>query len=80
MCQANLERLPRGLQVALALGLVALLAFPFFSTGFYALLTRATAAAASWRLAPLSQNTCKSKASARVCTYLTTKQLIAKVV
>jgi branched-chain amino acid transport system permease protein len=34
--QANLERLPRGLQVALALGLVALLAFPFFSTDFYA--------------------------------------------
>jgi branched-chain amino acid transport system permease protein len=34
--QANLERLPRGLQVALALGLVALLAFPFFSTEFYA--------------------------------------------
>jgi branched-chain amino acid transport system permease protein len=33
---ANLERLPRGLQVALALGLVALLAFPFFSTDFYA--------------------------------------------
>jgi branched-chain amino acid transport system permease protein len=34
--KANLERLPRGLQVALALGLVALLAFPFFSTDFYA--------------------------------------------
>lgn len=33
---SNLERLPRGLQVALALGLVALLAFPFFATDFYA--------------------------------------------
>jgi branched-chain amino acid transport system permease protein len=31
----HLERLPRGLQVALALGLVALLAFPFFGTDFY---------------------------------------------
>lgn len=34
--KANLERLPRGLQIALALGFVALLAFPFFSTDFYA--------------------------------------------
>ena len=34
--KANLERLPRGLQVALALGFVALAAFPFFSTDFYA--------------------------------------------
>lgn len=34
--QSHLEKLPRGLQVALALGLVALLAFPFFSTDFYA--------------------------------------------
>lgn len=33
--KANLETLPRGLQVALALALVALLAFPFFSTDFY---------------------------------------------
>lgn len=33
--KANLETLPRGLQVALALGLVALLAFPFFATDFY---------------------------------------------
>lgn len=32
----HLERLPRGLQVALALGLVALLAFPFVATDFYA--------------------------------------------
>jgi branched-chain amino acid transport system permease protein len=31
----HLERLPRGLQVALGLGLVALLAFPFFGTDFY---------------------------------------------
>jgi branched-chain amino acid transport system permease protein len=31
----HLERLPRGLQFALALGLVALLAFPFFGTDFY---------------------------------------------
>jgi branched-chain amino acid transport system permease protein len=35
IAQANLETLPRGLQVALALGLVALLAFPFASTDFY---------------------------------------------
>jgi branched-chain amino acid transport system permease protein len=34
--KTNLETLPRGLQVALVLGLVALLAFPFFSTDFYA--------------------------------------------
>jgi branched-chain amino acid transport system permease protein len=33
--KTNLERLPRGLQVALALGLAALLAFPFFGTDFY---------------------------------------------
>jgi branched-chain amino acid transport system permease protein len=33
--KANLETLPRGLQVALALALVALLAFPFFGTDFY---------------------------------------------
>jgi len=33
--QAHLETLPRGLQVALGLGLVALLAFPFFGTDFY---------------------------------------------
>lgn len=33
--KANLERLPRGLQVALALGLVALAAFPFVGTDFY---------------------------------------------
>jgi branched-chain amino acid transport system permease protein len=33
--QANLETLPRGLQVALGLGLVALVAFPFASTDFY---------------------------------------------
>jgi branched-chain amino acid transport system permease protein len=32
----HLERLPRGLQVALALGLLALLAFPFVATDFYA--------------------------------------------
>jgi len=32
----HLERLPRGLQVALALGLIALLAFPFVATDFYA--------------------------------------------
>lgn len=32
----HLERLPRGLQVALALGIVALLAFPFVATEFYA--------------------------------------------
>ena len=34
--QAHLEILPKGVQVALALGLVALLAFPFFGTEFYA--------------------------------------------
>lgn len=33
--KTNLETLPRGLQVALVLALVALLAFPFFSTDFY---------------------------------------------
>ena len=32
---ANLEVLPRGVQVALALGLVALAAFPFAGTDFY---------------------------------------------
>jgi branched-chain amino acid transport system permease protein len=32
----HLERLPRGLQVALALGLLTLLAFPFVATDFYA--------------------------------------------
>ena len=36
MVSANIERLPRGLQVALALGFVALLAFPFVGTDFYA--------------------------------------------
>ncbi len=33
--KANLEQLPRGLQVALALGFVALVAFPFVGTDFY---------------------------------------------
>ncbi|MES2510934.1 MAG: branched-chain amino acid ABC transporter permease [Pseudomonadota bacterium] len=33
--QANLEILPRGVQVALCLGLVALVAFPFVGTDFY---------------------------------------------
>ena len=33
--QANLEILPRGVQVALGLGLVALVAFPFVGTDFY---------------------------------------------
>lgn len=33
--KANLETLPRGLQVALGLALAALLAFPFFGTDFY---------------------------------------------
>lgn len=33
--KANLETLPRGLQVALALGFVALVAFPFVGTDFY---------------------------------------------
>jgi len=33
--KANLETLPRGLRVALAAGLVALLAFPFVGTDFY---------------------------------------------
>jgi branched-chain amino acid transport system permease protein len=36
MIQANLEVLPRGLQAVLVLGLVALLAFPFVGTEFYA--------------------------------------------
>ncbi|HZN46284.1 MAG TPA: branched-chain amino acid ABC transporter permease [Ramlibacter sp.] len=36
VAQSHLENLPRGLQVALALGLVALAAFPFFATDFYA--------------------------------------------
>ena len=35
MIKANFEILPRGVQVALALGLVALLAFPFVGTDFY---------------------------------------------
>ncbi|MEY2617495.1 MAG: hypothetical protein RL522_497 [Pseudomonadota bacterium] len=34
--KAHLESLPAGVQVALALGLVALVAFPFFGTEFYA--------------------------------------------
>jgi branched-chain amino acid transport system permease protein len=34
--KANLEVLPRGVQVVVALGLVALLAFPFVGTDFYA--------------------------------------------
>jgi branched-chain amino acid transport system permease protein len=34
--KSNLETLPRGLQVALALAFVALLAFPFVATDFYA--------------------------------------------
>lgn len=34
--KSNLETLPRGLQLALGLGLIALLAFPFFGTEFYA--------------------------------------------
>jgi branched-chain amino acid transport system permease protein len=34
--KSHLEQLPRGVQVALALGFVALAAFPFFSTDFYA--------------------------------------------
>ncbi|NML87289.1 branched-chain amino acid ABC transporter permease [Polaromonas sp.] len=33
--KANLEILPRGVQVALTLGLAALLAFPFVGTGYY---------------------------------------------
>ncbi|MEP6965801.1 MAG: branched-chain amino acid ABC transporter permease [Polaromonas sp.] len=33
--KSNLEVLPRGVQLALVLGLVALLAFPFVGTGFY---------------------------------------------
>lgn len=33
--KANLEQLPRGLQVALALGFVALVTFPFVGTDFY---------------------------------------------
>ncbi|HSV79113.1 MAG TPA: branched-chain amino acid ABC transporter permease [Ramlibacter sp.] len=36
MAQSNLERLPRGLQVALALAVVGLAVFPFFATEFYA--------------------------------------------
>ena len=34
--KAHLETLPAGVQVALVLGLVALVAFPFFGTEFYA--------------------------------------------
>jgi len=34
--QSNLERLPRGLQAALALAVVGLAVFPFFATEFYA--------------------------------------------
>jgi branched-chain amino acid transport system permease protein len=34
--QSHLERLPRGLQAALGLGVLALLAFPFVATDFYA--------------------------------------------
>ncbi len=33
--QANLEILPRGVQIALGLGLIALVAFPFVGTDFY---------------------------------------------
>ena len=33
--KANLETLPRGVRVALALGLIALVAFPFAGTDFY---------------------------------------------
>ncbi|MES2424167.1 MAG: branched-chain amino acid ABC transporter permease, partial [Pseudomonadota bacterium] len=33
--KANLEVLPRGVQIALALGVVALAAFPFASSDFY---------------------------------------------
>ena len=36
VAKAHLEVLPRGVQLALALGLVALAAFPFFATDFYA--------------------------------------------
>jgi branched-chain amino acid transport system permease protein len=36
MTKSNLETLPRGLQLALGLGLIALLAFPFIGTDFYA--------------------------------------------
>ena len=32
--KANLEILPRGVQVALGLGLIALVAFPFVGTDF----------------------------------------------
>ncbi|MEO8013828.1 MAG: branched-chain amino acid ABC transporter permease, partial [Polaromonas sp.] len=35
MIRSNLEILPRGVQVALALGLVALCAFPFAGTDYY---------------------------------------------
>jgi branched-chain amino acid transport system permease protein len=34
--KSNIEVLPRGVQVALALGLVALVAFPFVGSDFYA--------------------------------------------
>jgi branched-chain amino acid transport system permease protein len=34
--KAHIETLPRGVQVALALGLVALIAFPFVGSDFYA--------------------------------------------
>ncbi|MGH8831024.1 MAG: branched-chain amino acid ABC transporter permease, partial [Polaromonas sp.] len=33
--KSNLETLPRGVQVALVLGLMALAAFPFAGTDFY---------------------------------------------
>ena len=33
--KANLEILPRGVQIALGLGLIALLAFPWVGTDFY---------------------------------------------
>ena len=35
MTQSNIETLPRGVQIALGLGLVALVAFPFVGTEFY---------------------------------------------
>ena len=35
MIKANLEVLPRSIQVALGLGLIALIAFPFVGTDFY---------------------------------------------
>ena len=34
--QSNLEILPRGVQVALGLGLTALIAFPFVGSDYYA--------------------------------------------